>query len=206
MIAAVIIGGAWTQTATAGDCGCASSCGNGCDGCGGCGLTCKLECTTKKITKTCYGVKCDAKCLPCPSRPGCKHCERACTDGCDDCCKSCDKKPNCVIRWREWCPTTAKLRHVRKLEKYEYTIEVPSYKWVVVKCGAACDCGASEGGSADPAPTPAAKSAQIRYKTVPAGARLGDVLQVSAEELKQIQQWMAPLPRAASTGRATAAK
>src|SRR5687768_11781273 len=93
--------------AHAGDCGCAAAHDGCCDPCGGCddgccgdGKRCELKIGKKKIKVICYGCECDAVCLPCPSTPGCEHCEDVC-DGCCDsgCCDSCDshcsKKPIC---------------------------------------------------------------------------------------------------------------
>src|SRR5689334_10926648 len=197
MLSAIALVGLFAQAATAGDCGCAgvSGCNTGCcDPCcndGGCGngKHCELKIGKKKIKVTCYGCKCDTICLPCPSQPGCKHCENLCGDNCGSCGCSCecDHKPNCVARWRDWCPGGAVSYDRKVLVKYEAEKEVPDYKWVVVDC-----CAPSKDGGAAPTPAnqpplpPAPKPASYR-KAAPANAKIGEEFTCTPEEIKQIE-------------------
>ena len=150
-------------------CDCAASCDHGHGG--GC---CRLECTTKKITVTCYGCKCKDICLPCKSKKVCKHCETVgdCGKG-GDCC---EHNPLCCIKWTEWCPGGAKAKTVKQLVKYEVTKEVPSYKWVVDKGNWGCAAGggvpapAPAGGTEAPEPPPTAGNPSRVF--VPAGTQL----------------------------------
>jgi hypothetical protein len=162
------------------DCGCENSCG--CEqscGCGnGCGKVCKLECTETEIEVTCYGCKCDHICIPCPSTPGCRHCDTACGGGKD--CDCCTQGAACKFCWTDWCPGGANVKQVKKLVKYTAKKKVPSYKWKVVD---ACSCG--EGDVTKPAPT---------------SARNGDRFPLSQYELNQVSATMVrnvPAQRAA---------
>lgn len=192
MAAALLV----ATSAWAGDCGCAAAhngccdpCGDCCDGCDG-GKRCELKVGKKKIKVVCFGCECDAVCLPCPSTPGCEHCEDICDGCCDSCdpcaCDSdCNKKPICKVRWRDWCPDGAQLYHRKKLIKYEVEKEVPDYKWVVVDCGAPCDAAPKgEGGDVPPVP-PAPRPASNVTKRAPKGAKAGQSFPLSKEEVQK---------------------
>ena len=186
--------GLWIQAAKAADCGCPAA---GCDGSGccaqcGCGeTTCKLECTKKKVTVTCYGCKCEDFCVPCPSERGCRHCEDCCEcggGGCDKCggcdnggaCSADESKPECKFSWRDWCPGGAYQKSRKKLTKYTVEKEIPSWKWVVVP---GCGChgnGGCAGGACNSGPGCGCA------KAAPAGAKPGDTFEETAAERAQL--------------------
>ena len=166
-----------------------------------CGKVCKLVCETKTLTTTCYGCECDQICIPGPSQPGCKHCATNCCcggSGCGcgnepncgaaDCCDTCGSQrgpycenhaPKCELCWRDWCVCgCAKPRTVKKLTKFEAQREICWYHWVVVdSCCCGCGCG-DESGCGD--------DCGCVCKEAPESAQIGDVLELSADEQKQI--------------------
>jgi hypothetical protein len=102
-----------------------------------CHKVCRLVCEEKKVEITCWGCKCEDFCVPCPSRPGCTHCEIVC----DDCAQP-EGEGHPVISkpmpfvWREWFPCKAERYTTKKLMRRTVTKKVPSYKWVVEEvCG-----------------------------------------------------------------------
>jgi hypothetical protein len=151
--AAVLVG----NNALAGDCHC---------GCDDCGMVCKLVETKREIVVTCYGCECAEICVPGKSEKCDTYCETACADGCKAGC-GCDHQPLCRIRWTDWVPGCAKVKHIKKLTKYEVTKEVCGYKWEVVH---GCECN---GLAAD------------RVKPAPPGAKLGDEFPLVDAELEQ---------------------
>jgi hypothetical protein len=195
MTASALIG---ATLAWAGDCGCAGGHNGCCDPCGGGGCDdsccdggkrCELKIGKKKIKVVCYGCECAEVCLPCPSIPGCKHCEDVCDGCCDSCdpcaCDShCNKKPVCKVRWREWCPDGAQMYHIKKLVKYEVEKEVPDYKWVVVDCCAAGAAAPAPAGDVPPVP-PVPKPASSVTRRVPKGAKVGQSFPLSKEEIEK---------------------
>lgn len=114
-----------------------------CDRCGcsiSCERTCRLVCEDRKVSKICWGYKCEEFCAPGPSTQGCEHCEMAC----EDCQKKESKeeapsaKPQKFV-WREWHPAKcAKVFTRAKLMKKTETKTVPGYKWVVEDLCPAC--------------------------------------------------------------------
>jgi hypothetical protein len=135
-------------------------------GCQECHKVCRLECKEKKVQVTCWGCKCEDFCLPCPSKPGCKHCESVCSDGeCGDCHDGVLVKPKKFV-WRDWCPSGAKLHTKKKLMKKTVTVTVPSYNWVVEdicdKCDAKCP-GAALPPDGEIPPPPVA-GVDLRYR------------------------------------------
>lgn len=104
---------------------------HGCQHCGcsnGCQKVCRLVCEEKKVEVVCWGIQSEDVCLPCPSEPGCTHCEPVCEK--DPNGKVCTAPKKFV--WTEWIPNCkAKLYTKNKLMKKTVTKTVPSYKWVV---------------------------------------------------------------------------
>jgi hypothetical protein len=121
-------------------CGCAAEC---------CKI-CRLVCEEKKVEVYCYGCKCEEFCAPCPSKPGCRHCECVC----DSCEHSEDPdapraKPKPFV-WFDWFPGGAKIYTRTKLMRKTETVMVPSYKWVVEDL---CpDCAAATADESLPSP------------------------------------------------------
>jgi hypothetical protein len=108
-------------------CGCAAPCQK----------VCRLVCEEKKVDVFCWGCKCEEFCLPCHSKPGCRHCETVCND-----CATCDPKvpqsePKRFI-WSDWFPSGARIYTRTKLMRKTDTVTVPSYKWVVEDLCAEC--------------------------------------------------------------------
>ena len=201
--------GLLAQAAVAGDCGCGHgggcNCGanGGCDGGGACcddgcnGARCELKIGKKKIKVICYGCECDQVCMPCPSDKGCTHCENICDGSCCDtgCGCECDHKPICKFHWTDWCPGGAVAYHRKKLVKYEAEKEVPDYKWEVVKFdthGHGPAPKAAPGSEMPPVP-PAPKPVSFTKKA-PAGARIGQVMACTDEEIRQIEKQMQVRP------------
>lgn len=161
--------GLWLQSspAQAGD-GCCSCCGCACQP----EMTCHLVKYMKKVTVTCYGCKCNNICIPGPSCKGCEHCEGCCDNGgqCGQCnggcgCDDCNHKPDCHLRWFDWCPTCACPITVKQLQKFEVTKEVCAYKWEAVPMCAGCAEKAHEDDKKVPptlAPPAPPKSAQAK--------------------------------------------
>ncbi len=105
----------------------------------GCQKICRLVCEEKKVTITCWGCKCEDFCLGGPSKPGCKHCEEVCAE-----CDPNDKSGVCAVPkrfvWRDWIPGCSEgIGTKKKLMKKTVTKTVPSFKWVVEDCCAACE-------------------------------------------------------------------
>jgi hypothetical protein len=101
-------------------CGCAAPCQK----------VCRLVCEEKKVEVVCWGCKCEEFCVPCHSKPGCRHCETVCDD-----CGPCDPKaphsePKRFV-WSDWFPDGARIYTRTKLMRKTETVTVPSYKWVV---------------------------------------------------------------------------
>jgi hypothetical protein len=102
--------------------------GHFCHHCGcerNCKKVCRLECGTKKETKTEYAAECEDFCVPGHS-------------------KKCGVKIECDGQGHHhrkviWQPTCAKVHTRKKLVKKEVTKEVPDYKWVVEEY--CCVCG-----------------------------------------------------------------
>src|SRR6185295_19367798 len=111
-VTALAIAALLTQAAFAADCAAPAHCeAKGAAGCaadpgcgGGCGKTCKLVSTTKKIVVTCYGAKEEQFCVPLPSCKGCETCENLCAKPGCACSEGCDCRPDCHVRYAEWCP------------------------------------------------------------------------------------------------------
>jgi hypothetical protein len=201
-----------TPIAYAGDCGCEVAVDDcGCNGHSG--KYCELKVGTKKIKVTCYGCECDAVCLPGPSKKGCTHCENICEDGTCGCDCECGHKPQCKVRWTDWCPAPCgKVYDRKKLVKYEAEKEVPDYKWVVVDpCKAPADAPKAKGDDKPPqppVPTPASASNGRRSirKPAPANARVGDVYPLTDTEIEQIKQQHVQMASHMADAGATATK
>jgi hypothetical protein len=102
--------------------------GHFCHHCGcdrNCKKVCRLECGTKKETKTEYAAECEDFCVPGHSKKCGVKIE------CD-----CDGHHHRKVIWQ---PTCAKVHTRKKLVKKEVTKEVPDYKWVVEEY--CCVCG-----------------------------------------------------------------
>jgi hypothetical protein len=94
-----------------------------------CRKVCRLVREDRKITTTCWGVKCEDVCIPNPSTPECKHCETVCGCGPND--TGVDSQPKRLV-WTSWLPGSgAEIITKRKLMKKTVTKTVPSFKWVV---------------------------------------------------------------------------
>lgn len=89
---------------------------------------CRLVCSEKKITVTCWSCECEDFCLPGPSWPSGRNAEVACADE-DSPCR--EPHPKLFI-WSHWKPLTGpKLMTKQKLHKKIVSKKVPSYRWVV---------------------------------------------------------------------------
>jgi hypothetical protein len=133
---------------------------------------CQVVCTTKKIKKTIWAVKCEDFCPQMP-RGLCNPCgmgcglignmayNLACGQGCGTECGACE--PGCCeasccdtgccdpcasLRCRPECPPgCGNVRTKKKLLRKVIECEVPAYKCVVVCCGqACCDPGCCDAG------------------------------------------------------------
>jgi hypothetical protein len=164
-----------------------------CDGaCPTCGKVCKLVCSTKKLTATCYGCESKDICLPGPSRRGCKHCAtcygKPPANACDDC-QNC--VPKCEFCWRDWFACgCAQPRTVRVLTKYQAEKEICWYHWEVVDAASCCDC-VSKTGSADKAKK---QMPHTIFKPAPEDAQIGDVLAISDAEWVKLAAVLSPDP------------
>lgn len=151
----LIVGFAFTQS-RAGHHGC-RHCGCECD----CNKVCRLVKEEKKVTVTCWGVKCEDFCLGGPSHKSCEHCEEVC-DPCDE---KDPEAPHTVAKpfiWFDWCPSdTAHMFTKKKLMKKTITKKIPSYKWVVEDLCAKCQKDAKSepvpAGTKLPSPPPMAQ-------------------------------------------------
>jgi hypothetical protein len=138
-----------------------------------CGKYCKLVCETKKIPAVGYGYKCETICIPCPSKPGCKHCYSTCCgdteiEGC---------RPKIEFCWKDWFACgCAKPRSVKVLAKYQAEKEVCWYHWEVVD-----PCAEAEE-PADDSSYDANLNHPHVYKAAPADAQPGDVLPITDDE------------------------
>jgi len=94
-----------------------------------CRQICRLVSENKKITTTCWGMKCEDFCVPGPSTPDCQHSETICSPGPDsgNVCSAPKKRV-----WTTWIPSSSgEIFTKRKLMKKTVTTTVPAYKWVV---------------------------------------------------------------------------
>ena len=144
---------------------------------------CQLQKTTIKKKVICYGCKCEDFCVPGKSstcRDGLCGCSCKSKDRCGckgKCSCGCDHAPYCKVCVKEWTPGCATLMTRKKLVKYEKTVEVPGWKWVVVKGGkGGADCGCAKGSCGCAALT----------KPAPAGAMIGQSFPASDEEIKLV--------------------
>ena len=155
----------------------------GCGGGGCCGdAVCKLVKTEIEKKVTCYGCKCEDFCVPGKSKKirDCGRCKDNC--GCKGAGKGgcCNHAPYCKVCVNEWEPGCAVLKSRKKLVKYQKTIKVPGWKWVVVKGtkGGAGDCCGSKGCAAI-------------TKPAPAGAVIGQSFPATTEEIQLASAQMA---------------
>jgi len=124
--------------------GCCAHCGCHAE----CQKVCRLVCEQKKVEVFCWGCTCEEFCVPCHSKPGCRHCETVCGD-----CESCDPaiphpEPKQFV-WLDWFPGGAKIYTRTKLMRKSENVTVLSYKWVVEDM---CpDCTAKLDAKNDPA-------------------------------------------------------
>jgi len=104
-------------------------------GCQDCCKVCRLVREDKKVTITCWGMKCEDFCDQGPSCRDCKNCEEVCQD--DDPKSPCASPQNFV--WYDWIPGCSKgILTKKKLMKKTVTKTVPSFKWVVEDLCAEC--------------------------------------------------------------------
>lgn len=124
----------FSGAASAGDT-CCTHCGCECE----CQKICRLECTEKKITSTCWTYKTEDFCVPGPSQPGCAHCDFVC----EECNEQDGFEAAAKFRfWREWTPSRWSVIYTKKkLMKKIVTKTVPSYKWVVEDLCPECEAG-----------------------------------------------------------------
>ena len=168
-----------------------------CDGsCPTCGKVCKLVCSTKKLTATCYGCESKDICIPGPSRRGCKHCATCYGKPSDKPCDECQNcVPKCEFCWRDWfacgCATP---RTVRVLTKYQAEKEICWYHWEVVD--AACGDCVSKNGAAG---KNSKQTAHTIFKPAPECAAIGDVLPISEAEWVKLAAVLSPDPTEAVT-------
>lgn len=116
----------------------------GCAKCGchsPCQKICRLVKEEKKVTTTCWGLKCEDFCLSDPSVRCREHCKTICEDG--DCKDGVHGAPKRFV-WTEWIPScSAEVHQRKKLMKRTVTTKVPSFKWVVEdlceKCQKDCE-------------------------------------------------------------------
>lgn len=131
-----------------------------CDRCrdqGPCNKVCRLECETKKVEVTCWGIKCEEFCMFGPSKSVCKHCETVC-EFCEEDSDAISSGPKKFV-WREWNPCSAKIFTRKKLMKRTVTKTVPSYKWVIEDLCETCEQNLPEvmiepGANVPPPPLP----------------------------------------------------
>ena len=138
--------------------------GGSCDHCGEvvvCQKICRLVQADRKITTTCWGLKCEDFCAPGRSTPGCKNCEIVYDE--DDPKKPCVQPKKLV--WTDWLPGHSGTVYTKKkLMKKTVTKVVPGYKWVVEElcqqCEAHCQAISVAPGTQVP-PVPAVENTKI---------------------------------------------
>lgn len=139
-------------------CGCSSS---------RCKKVCRLVREDRKITTTCWGMKCEDVCIPNPSTPECKHCETVC--GCRPDEKDIITQPKKRV-WTTWIPGAGgEIVTKRKLMKKTVTKSVPSFKWVVEDACPQC-------------------LAAIEPATVPAGITIPPAPRIEGVEVLETRQ------------------
>ena len=131
---------------------------------------CKLVKTEIEKKVICYGCKCEDFCVPGKSstcRDGLFGCSCKSKDRCSckgKCSCGCEHAPYCNVCVKQWEPGCATLKTRKKLVKYEKTVKVPGWKWVVVKGTKGGECA-------------------TLTKPAPAGAMIGQSFPATDEEI-----------------------
>ena len=141
---------------------------------------CKLVKTTIKKKVICYGCKCEDFCVPgksCVERDGLRGCSCKANCSCKGKCScGCDHAPYCKVCVKEWTPGCATLMTRKKLVKYEKIVEVPGWKWEVVKAkDAGCGCAKA-----------ASCGCAAMVRPAPKGAVIGQTFPATDEEIRLV--------------------